>query len=61
MRPRWTGLYAARKRQKDAAKPLPDLPDTFLGWLPVLYRITEEEVLTSAGLDAYVVSDRVRT
>lgn len=57
LRPRWTGLYAARKRQKNAASSLPELPDTFLGWLPALYRITEEEVLASAGLDAFVVSD----
>jgi len=25
--------------------------------MPVLYRVTEEEVLASAGLDAYVVSN----
>ncbi|KAL8720842.1 MAG: hypothetical protein Q9225_002359 [Loekoesia sp. 1 TL-2023] len=54
LRPRWTGLYAARKRQKNAASKLPTLPDTFLGWIPVLYKITEEQVLASAGLDAYV-------
>ena len=58
LRPRWTGLYAARKRQKNSAKPLPELPDTFFGWLPTLYRITEEEVLASAGLDAFVVGDQ---
>ncbi len=56
LRPRWTTLYAARKRQKDAAEILPDLPDTFFGWIPVLYRITDDKVLKSAGLDAYVVS-----
>lgn len=56
MRPRWTGLYAARKQQKSAASRLPELPGTFFGWIPVLYRITEEEVLASAGLDAFVVS-----
>ncbi|KAI4195197.1 MAG: hypothetical protein LQ350_007347 [Teloschistes chrysophthalmus] len=54
LRPRWTGLYAARKRQKNAASKLPVLPDTFLGWIPVLYKISEEQVLASAGLDAYV-------
>lgn len=57
LRPRWKGLYCARKQQKDAASELPDLPDTFLGWLPALYRITEEQVLESAGLDAFVVSE----
>ena len=56
LRPRWTSLYAARKRQKDAAEILPDLPDTFFGWIPVLYRISDDKVLKSAGLDAYVVS-----
>lgn len=40
----------------DAAVSLPELPDTFFGWMPVLYRVTDEEVLASAGLDAYVVS-----
>lgn len=56
LRPKWKSLYAARKRQSDAALTLPELPDTFFGWMPVLYRVTEEEVLASAGLDAYVVS-----
>ena len=56
LRPRWTTLYAARKRQKNAASILPELPDTFFGWIPALYRITEDQVLASAGLDAFVVS-----
>ena len=56
LRPRWTALYAARKKQKNAASRLPELPDTLFGWIPVLYRITEGEVLASAGLDAFVVS-----
>lgn len=55
MRPKWTELYAARRRQRNAASRLPELPDTLFGWIPVLHRITEEEVLQSAGLDAYVV------
>jgi len=54
LRPRWKTLYAARKKQIDAAVSLPELPDSFFGWIPVLYKITEEEVLASAGLDAYV-------
>ncbi|KAL8851836.1 MAG: hypothetical protein Q9221_003262 [Calogaya cf. arnoldii] len=54
LRPRWTGLYAARKRQKNAASQLPPLPDTLFGWMPVLYNISDEQVLASAGLDAYV-------
>jgi len=54
LRPRWKSLYAARKKQTDAAADLPELPDSFFGWMPVLYRVTEQEVLASAGLDAYV-------
>ncbi|KAK0624831.1 hypothetical protein B0T17DRAFT_590638 [Bombardia bombarda] len=54
LRPRWKSLYAARKRNFDPAIGLPVLPDTFLGWIPHLYRITEQQVLASAGLDAYV-------
>lgn len=55
LRPRWKDLYAARKRQTDAAAALPDLPDNLFGWMTVLYRVTEEQVLASAGLDAFVV------
>ncbi|KAE8140755.1 glycogen debranching enzyme [Aspergillus pseudotamarii] len=55
LRPKWTELYAARRRQRCAASHLPELPDSFFGWIPVLYRITEEEVLHSAGLDAFVL------
>ena len=56
LRPRWSELYAARKRQKDEAAQLPELPKSMFGWMPVLYKVTNEEVLASAGLDAYVVS-----
>jgi hypothetical protein len=54
LRPKWSSLYYARKKHSDAASRLPELPKTMFGWIPVLYRITEEEVLASAGLDAYV-------
>ncbi|KAL1990484.1 hypothetical protein VTN49DRAFT_6323 [Thermomyces lanuginosus] len=54
LRPKWTELYAARRKRRDAASTLPELPDSLLGWIPVLYRITDEQVLASAGLDAYV-------
>jgi hypothetical protein len=60
LRPKWTELYAARRRQRNAASRLPELPDTLFGWIPVLHRITDEEVLQSAGLDAYVVCSRPR-
>ncbi|KAL6706884.1 hypothetical protein ACN47E_005027 [Coniothyrium glycines] len=54
LRPRWKGLYAARKKQNDLATALPELPDSFFGWILPLWRITDEQVLASAGLDAYV-------
>ncbi|KAH9860654.1 hypothetical protein J1614_011985 [Plenodomus biglobosus] len=54
LRPRWKGLYAARKKQNELATALPDLPDTFFGWIIPLWKITEDQVLASAGLDAYV-------
>ena len=55
LRPKWSELYNARKKQAPAAARLPDLPKTMFGWIPVLYGITDEEVLASAGLDAYAV------
>ncbi|KAL2271390.1 hypothetical protein VTJ83DRAFT_761 [Remersonia thermophila] len=54
LRPRWKSLYAARRRHCDPFLGLPALPDSFFGWMPVLYRITEQQVLSSAGLDGYV-------
>jgi calcium permeable stress-gated cation channel len=54
MRPRWKALYDARRQRLDPRIGLPPLPDTFLGWLPALYRVTEKQVLASAGLDAFV-------
>ncbi|PGH10623.1 hypothetical protein AJ79_05337 [Helicocarpus griseus UAMH5409] len=54
LRPKWRSLYAARRRLRSAASRLPELPDSFFGWIPVVARISEEEVLASAGLDAFV-------
>lgn len=53
LRPRWKTLYAARRRHYNLDI-IPDLSDSFFGWMPALYKITEEQVLSSAGLDAYV-------
>ncbi|PNS20544.1 Calcium permeable stress-gated cation channel 1 [Sphaceloma murrayae] len=53
LRPRWSSLYAARKKSKDGTF-LPELPDSFLGWIVPLFKITDQQVLASAGLDAYV-------
>ncbi|KAK8207182.1 hypothetical protein IWZ01DRAFT_438804 [Phyllosticta capitalensis] len=54
LRPRWEGLYAARKKQNDEATALPELPKSLFGWIPALWKITDQQVLASAGLDAYV-------
>ncbi|EOD45433.1 putative duf221 domain protein [Neofusicoccum parvum UCRNP2] len=54
LRPRWESLYAARKKQNDEATALPELPRSLFGWIPALWRITDQQVLASAGLDAYV-------
>ncbi|CAN8099721.1 unnamed protein product [Discula destructiva] len=55
LRPRWKSLYAARRRQfLPTSMALPMLPDSFFGWMPALYKITEDQVLASAGLDAFV-------
>lgn len=52
LRTRWPGLYAARKKHVDTGE-LPELPDTMFGWISPLWRITDQQVLASAGLDAY--------
>ncbi|KAI1986282.1 hypothetical protein LOZ53_004770 [Ophidiomyces ophidiicola] len=54
LRPKWRALYNARRRLRTAASRLPELPDSTFGWIPVLFKITEDEVLASAGLDAFV-------
>ena len=53
LRPRWTQLYNARKKQSQSAARLPDLPKSFLGWIPILWNISREDVLAAAGLDAF--------
>ncbi|KAH6995719.1 hypothetical protein BKA56DRAFT_569899 [Ilyonectria sp. MPI-CAGE-AT-0026] len=54
LRPRWPALYAARKRRLDPSINLPTLSNSAFGWMPQLYRISEEQVLSTAGLDAFV-------
>lgn len=60
LRPRWKALYEARKKLRNEASPLPELPGTFFGWIPVLWGVTEQQILASAGLDAYVVRSQPR-
>jgi hypothetical protein len=47
-------MYAARKKSHSAADSLPELPNSLFGWMPTIWRITDAQVLHSAGLDAYV-------
>ncbi|KPM45341.1 Calcium permeable stress-gated cation channel 1 [Neonectria ditissima] len=54
LRPRWPALYAARKRRLDPSVNLPTLSSSTFGWIRQLYNITEQQVLASAGLDAFV-------
>nr|OQO16108.1 hypothetical protein B0A51_16844 [Rachicladosporium sp. CCFEE 5018] len=54
LRPRWPSLYAARKKHKGESAALPELPNTLFGWILPLWRIGDQQVLASAGLDAYV-------
>lgn len=35
---------------------LPKLSKSFFGWIVSLYKITDEDILEHAGLDAFVVS-----
>ncbi|KAK3047233.1 hypothetical protein LTR09_011333 [Extremus antarcticus] len=53
LRPRWIGLYAARKKHKNEAAHLPELPESLFGWIMPLWRIGDQQILASAGLDAY--------
>ncbi|RCI15751.1 hypothetical protein L249_2829 [Ophiocordyceps polyrhachis-furcata BCC 54312] len=54
LRPRWPALYSARKRRLDADTAPPTLSNSSFGWIPHLLRVTDEQVLASAGLDAFV-------
>lgn len=48
----WGKLYASRVPRR---KGLPDISrKSFLGWISVVNRITEDEILDHAGLDAFV-------
>lgn len=54
LRPKWSGLYAARKKRADGTAAPPELPNTLFGWIVPLWKVTDQQVLASAGLDAYV-------
>ncbi|KAJ8102705.1 hypothetical protein POJ06DRAFT_54098 [Lipomyces tetrasporus] len=52
VRTQWPQVYAARASRLH--NNIPPLPNTFFGWIPALYSITDEQVLEHAGLDAFV-------
>eukprot|EP01083_Nonionella_stella_P034805 95150_1 len=51
-------------RQRDPRRPIqplpPNLPNSFFGWIPAVYNITEEEVVELAGLDALLFLRMIR-
>ncbi|ODV81011.1 DUF221-domain-containing protein [Suhomyces tanzawaensis NRRL Y-17324] len=54
LRYRWPHIYAVRTLRKGSRKVLKPLPAEYFGWMSVIYSITDEEILTYSGLDAYV-------
>ncbi|KAI5294315.1 hypothetical protein KEM52_004274 [Ascosphaera acerosa] len=54
MRLKWSSLYSARRKVRASAAVLPELDKSLFGWIPVVYKIDGDQVLASAGLDAYV-------
>jgi hypothetical protein len=51
LRYRWPHIYGVRMLRKHGLR---ELPKDLFGWCLTLYKITDEEVLEHAGLDAYV-------
>ena len=52
---KWPRLYASRRYKDDGNLRLPSWNQSSLfGWLTVLYKIRDEQILEYAGLDAYV-------
>ena len=54
MRYRWPHIYAVRTLRQQGTKLLKPLPDNLFGWLKVIYKLTDDEILSYSGLDAYV-------
>ncbi|CAK9436015.1 uncharacterized protein LODBEIA_P05890 [Lodderomyces beijingensis] len=54
MRYRWPHIYAVRTLRHQGTKLLKPLPDNLFGWLKVVYTLTDEEIISFSGLDAYV-------
>ncbi|KAK9767381.1 hypothetical protein K7432_002866 [Basidiobolus ranarum] len=52
LRNKWKGFYSPKTNWKSLQGSLPTLPPTIFTWIPALYRIEENEIMSSAGLDA---------
>lgn len=52
LRYKWPHIYALRTLRKTTGI-MKRLPRSFFGWIGVIYHITDEEVLSYSGLDAY--------
>ncbi|KAG5421167.1 hypothetical protein I9W82_000257 [Candida metapsilosis] len=54
MRYRWPHIYAVRTLRQQAKNVLKPLPNNLFGWIKVVYKLTDDEVLSYSGLDCYV-------
>ncbi|MCH0629281.1 hypothetical protein JNB11_04820 [Kocuria palustris] len=61
LRSKYPKIYVAKFTEFNHRNPhvirkesLPKLPSSLFGWMPVLYRVSEDQVLANAGLDAAV-------
>ncbi|ORY07751.1 DUF221-domain-containing protein [Basidiobolus meristosporus CBS 931.73] len=52
LRNRWKEFYSPKTSWRGPQNPLPPLPRTIFSWIPALYRIKENDIMSSAGLDA---------
>ncbi|CCG20771.1 hypothetical protein CORT_0A03830 [Candida orthopsilosis Co 90-125] len=54
MRYRWPHIYAVRTLRQQAKNILKPLPNNLFGWIKVVYKLSDDEVLSYSGLDCYV-------
>ncbi|KAI5955516.1 hypothetical protein KGF57_003648 [Candida theae] len=54
MRYRWPHIYAVRTLRQQAKDMLKPLPNNLFGWIKVVYKLSDDEVLSYSGLDCYV-------
>ncbi|OLY83383.1 Calcium permeable stress-gated cation channel 1 [Smittium mucronatum] len=52
LRRKWPNIYSPRSRLKRGAPTA--IPNTFWGWIPVVWNTSEKDILFSVGLDAVV-------